>query len=161
MRFITIAPLMLAACLTPWVAAAPVTPGITYEGTLADASGPYTGTKDFTFALWDAATGGTQLDEVYMPGTSVSDGRFAVDIPFALTHFSSGQERYLEVTADATTFLPRHRLTPAPFALYALSGNEGPEGAQGEQGIQGDPGEQGAAGATGAIGPEGPDGPAG
>lgn len=164
MRFITIAPLMLAACLTPWVAAAPVTPGITYEGTLADASGPYTGSKDFTFALWDAATGGTLLDEIYMPGTSVSDGRFAVDIPFALTHFSSGQERYLEVTADATTFSPRHRLTPAPFALYALSGNEGPEGAQGEQGLQGDPGEQGpvgAAGATGGIGPEGPEGPAG
>jgi len=161
MRMNTTIALMLAACLTPWVAASPVTPGITYEGTLADTDGPFTGTKDFTFGLWDAASGGTLLADVSMPGTTVSDGRFAVDIPFALTHFSTGEERYLEVTADATTFSPRHRLTPSPFALYALSGNEGPEGATGEQGPQGEPGEQGPVGAAGAVGPEGPQGPAG
>ncbi len=153
--------LMLAACLAPWAAAAPVTPGITYEGTLADTDGPYTGTQDFTFGLWDAASGGTLLAEVSMPATTVSDGRFAVDLPFALTHFSTGEERYLEVTADATTFSPRHRLTPSPFALYALSGNEGPEGEQGPQGEPGEQGPMGDTGATGSTGPQGDQGPQG
>jgi hypothetical protein len=161
MRINTTIALVLAACLTPWVAAAPVTPGITYEGTLADTDGPFTGTKDFTFGLWDAASGGTLLADVSMPGTAVSDGRFAVDIPLSLTHFSTGEERYLEVTADATTFSPRHRLTPSPFALYALSGNEGPEGPEGPEGAPGEQGPVGAAGAPGAVGPEGPEGPEG
>jgi hypothetical protein len=157
-----ITPLLMAGIVwTTPVAATPMTSSFAYEGTLLNADGPFTGTKDFTFGLWDAATGGTLLAEVAMPATTVNDGRFTVDLPFDISHFSGGEARYLETTVDASTLTPRQRLAAAPFALFALSGTEGSQGEQGVQGEQGEQGEQGADGGMGPQGPQGDDGPQG
>ena len=170
MRFNTTIAIASLACLVPWVQADPVTPGITYEGTLMYEDGPYSGITDMAFGLWTAEVGGTLLTAVNMGGTTVTDGRFAVELPFDLAFFSSGEERYIEVTVDGSTLEPRHRLSPAPYALYALSGNEGPQGEQGvpgeqgeqgEQGTQGNQGPQGDPGAQGDQGPQGVPGPQG
>jgi hypothetical protein len=161
MRFNTTIAIASLACLATWVQAAPVTPGITYEGVLMYEDGPYSGTADMNFGLWSAEIGGTLLAEIPMGSTVVTDGRFAVELPFDLSHFSSGEERYVEVTVEATTLTPRHRLTPAPFALYALSGNEGPQGETGEQGEAGPQGDPGTAGSQGPQGDQGPQGVAG
>ena len=100
MRFNTTIAIASLACFVPWVQADPVTPGITYEGTLMYEDGPYSGITDMAFGLWTAEVGGTLLTAVNMPGTTVTDGRFAVELPFDLAFFSSGEERYIEVTVD-------------------------------------------------------------
>ena len=161
MRFNTTIAIASLAYLATGVQSAPVTPGITYEGVLMYEDGAYSGNADMNFGLWSAEIGGTLLTEIPMGSTAVTDGRFAVELPFDLSYFSSGEERYIEVTVDGSILEPRHRLTPAPFALYALSGNEGPQGETGEQGETGSQGDSGTAGSQGPQGDQGPQGVAG
>jgi hypothetical protein len=93
----------------------------TYQGQLADGSGPIDGTCDFAFALYDAATIGTQIgSDVAVNGVTVTNGSFAVQIDFGAGVFT-GEARFLEVTVDCgsgpTTLSPRQELTPVPYAL--------------------------------------------
>ncbi|MGC9357239.1 MAG: tail fiber domain-containing protein [Anaerolineae bacterium] len=100
----------------------------TYQGRLNDASGPVTGTCDFTFALYDEAgsgtppTGGTLLGTETKNGVQVSDGYFREEVDFGTGVFN-GEARYLEIAVDcgsgSTTLSPRQPLTPTPYALYA------------------------------------------
>ncbi|MCB1560750.1 MAG: hypothetical protein KDI75_06610, partial [Xanthomonadales bacterium] len=143
-------------------------PDFTYQGRLEENGLPANGTHDFTFSLWDAASGGNQIGGTISESAyPVVNGVFTVDLFFPGAF--AGEQRYLEVTVNGTV-LPRQPVATTPVAQYALNGNEGPAGpigpagpagANGAQGPIGPAGPAGADGAQGPIGPAGPAGPAG
>jgi hypothetical protein len=100
----------------------------TYQGQLRDNDLPVdVPGAAFTFRLWDAATGGTQIgSDITVSGVPVSRGLFSVQIDFGSTAFD-GQARWLEIgvdTADLTSWTwltPRQPVKAAPYALYALN----------------------------------------
>lgn len=137
--------------------AAPQGQSFTYQGQLKLANAPFTGTRDLTFALYDAATGGVQIGTTQVANAyPIVDGLFTIDLAFPGAF--SGQQRWLQVTVNGQPLTPRQPVTAAPVAQYALSGNPGATGATGAQGPIG---ATGAAGAQGLTGPEGPIGATG
>lgn len=141
----------------------PVSSAITYQGVLRQDGEPVTGVVDLEFRLFDAPTGSTPLWEELFPAHLISNGLVFIQLgagaePAGFAELFDGTQLYLEVTIDGSTLSPREKLTAAPYALFALSGNPGPEGPQGEIGPEGPIGPQGPAGATGAQGPIGPAG---
>jgi hypothetical protein len=98
----------------------------TYQGRLDRDGGPYTGSCDFQFSLWDAASEGSQFGEtIEKTGLNVNNGLFTTQLDFGTGAFS-GDARWLKISvqcpgdADFTTF-PRQALTGTPYAFYALS----------------------------------------
>ena len=116
---------------------APLAPAFTYQGRLADGSGPVTGTCDFAFRLYDQAgsgsppTGGTLLGTETAKGVAVVGGLFTVFLDFGAGAFQ-GQARWLEVEVDCgdggATLSPRQALTAAPYALWAVAAGSAPWG---------------------------------
>lgn len=105
--------------------------GFTYQGQLRTSSGLVNGTCDLQFALWDAATGGTQLGAVQIiTGVAVSNGTFTVQLngsnQFGPNAFN-GQARWLQIAvkcggdAGFIALNPRQAITVTPYAL-ALPG---------------------------------------
>lgn len=91
-----------------------------YQGRLQDAGTPVNGTVDLRFALWDAATGGTQIGMTQdVTDHPVAKGLFTVPIDFEAKAFR-GDARWLEIAVDGTTLTPRQPLTATPYAIYAL-----------------------------------------
>ncbi len=107
------------------LAQAPIGTNFTYQGQLKEsgllANGPY----DFQFALYDAATGGSQVGSTLTrDDVGVTDGLFTVELDFG--DVFDGEERWLEIavrpgdnTGAYTTLSPRQLLTAAPYALHA------------------------------------------
>ena len=101
----------------------------TYQGQLKDAGLPADGDYDFVFRLFDAATDGVQIGSDFpVDDWPVSDGLFTVQVDFGDSAFNS-EARWLEVAVRPwdsndphTVLAPRQPVTPAPVALYALSG---------------------------------------
>src|SRR5215211_5418344 len=55
-----------------------LTSGFTFHGQLARAGAPYTGVCDFTFSLWDSASGGAQIGSNQAAlGVVVTNGVFS------------------------------------------------------------------------------------
>ncbi|MBN1992621.1 MAG: hypothetical protein JW953_07925 [Anaerolineae bacterium] len=103
-----------------------VSTAFVYQGQLSDGGGPVTDTCDFTFGLFDAVSGGTQIaSTVNANGTVVTNGAFAVVLDFGDTAFT-GDARYLEITVNcgggATTLSPRQELHAVPYALSLRPG---------------------------------------
>jgi hypothetical protein len=111
----------------------------TYQGSLADSSGPISDTCDFEFELYTAASGGDQVGNMVTKSeVDVSDGVFAVQLDFGSDAFT-GDARYLDISVrcpagsgDYThlTETGRQALTAVPYALHArsawnLAGNSG------------------------------------
>jgi hypothetical protein len=100
----------------------------TYQGRLDDDGGAANGTYDFEFKLYDAASGGSQVDSTVTQGdVAVTDGLFTTELDFGSGAFT-GDARWLEIgvragtsTGAYTTLTPRQPLRPAPYAL-ALPG---------------------------------------
>ncbi|MFO0832502.1 MAG: hypothetical protein U0637_11775 [Phycisphaerales bacterium] len=127
--------LALAACIAPLAAAQTLTTAFTYQGEIASAGSPVSGTYDLRFTLWDAPSGGAQLGSTLCSdNVAVSTGKFVASLDFG-SQFA-GQRRWLqmEVRADTgltcanttgyTVMAPRQELTAGPNALYAAaSGN--------------------------------------
>lgn len=163
------APLLCAALLLtlllPANARAQADPAFTFQGELLDGGTPIEGDVDLRFRLYDAPAAGRQLGpELTFPSTSLAEGRFIAELDFGPDTFT-GPDRFLEIDVanpagsnNWVTLAPRQRTAPAPYALYALSGNEGPQGPPGPQGPQGPEGPQGPKGPTGPEGPKGPQG---
>jgi len=140
-QFFFVAILVLAGLAALMVAGrvlaqAPIGTNFTYQGQLKEngllANGPY----DFQFALYDAATGGSQVGSTLTrDDVGVTDGLFTVELDFG--DVFNGEERWLEIavrpgdsTGAYTTLSPRQLLTAAPYALHArrvwnLGGNSG------------------------------------
>ncbi len=98
----------------------------TYQGYLTEAGSPANGTYDLRFALYDAASGGTQVGSLLSEtGVSVRDGRFTVQLDFG--NVFDGTALWLEVavrpsgSGSYTVLAPRQALAPAPYAGYASS----------------------------------------
>lgn len=112
---------------------APATPAgevgtaFTYQGQLKKGGSPYTGTCDFQFSLWDAASGGVQAGSaVNAVGVNVANGLFTVAVDFGPQFM--GAARWLETgvkcTGDGgfTPLASRTVLTAAPYALSLVPG---------------------------------------
>jgi hypothetical protein len=96
----------------------------TYQGRMESNGEPYTGSCDFQFRLWDAASGGSAIGStISLNDLGVMDGLFTASLNFGASAFN-GDARWLGVSvqcpgdASATTFA-RQELTAAPQALYA------------------------------------------
>lgn len=136
--------LLLGTLLNPTSARAqtPAANSFTYQGELADAGTPVTGSRLFRFRLYDAASGGAQVGPTLGAAAAVTNGRFAVELDFGASPFT-GEARWLEIDVSEgagfpyTTLTPRQALTATPYALYALNGPAGPPGPQGPPGPTG------------------------
>lgn len=97
-----------------------------YQGVLRSSGNPVSGTCDFQFSLWDAASSGAQIGATWpQADVAVTRGLFTVLLDFGASPFQ-GANRYLEIAVRCpagsgayTTLTPRQPLTPAPYSLYA------------------------------------------
>jgi hypothetical protein len=110
----------------------PLGAAFTYQGELALAGSPATGSFDIRFRLFDAPTGGSQVGSTLCSDdVAVTSGRFAASLDFGSAAFN-GHKRFLEIEvrqntgldcSDATGYTvlsPRQELTVAPHASYSL-----------------------------------------
>jgi hypothetical protein len=120
--------------------ASPGVPGVTqsatntfsYQGQLKKAGAPVNGGCDFRFAVFDAATLGTDLLDVARPNVNVTTGLFTVQLsydPAVTPTLFDGDPRWIETSLRCpagagpyTTLSPRQPLTAAPYAIGLLPG---------------------------------------
>jgi hypothetical protein len=101
----------------------------TYQGQLRSNSTPVTGSCDFQFSLFDAATGGVQIGAPQTISTvAVSNGLFTVNLDFGTGVFE-GAARWLSIdvrcpagSGSYTLLSPRQALTAVPYALSLVPG---------------------------------------
>jgi len=98
----------------------------TYQGRLNDGVSPANGSYDLRFALFDAASAGTQQGNyVTNSATSVSNGLFTVALDFGNQFPGAG--RWLEIGVQTngggtfTTLNPRQPLTSTPYAVQSAN----------------------------------------
>jgi len=135
----------------------PVGSSFTYQGELRQSGVATTGPHALMFRLYDDSGGDFQVGvDIIVPGFAGfdSEGRFTIELDFGMVF--EGDPRWLEVWVDGTKLTPRQRISPVPYALFALNGTAGAEGPMGPAGPTGPAGPPGAQGATGAGGPQGP-----
>jgi hypothetical protein len=165
-RLIMRSELFSAACATAMVCAAmPASASptaFTYQGHLVQDGAAADGAYEFQIRLLNDVGG--QIGATQFANAIVTEGAFSMEIDFGAAAFD-GNDRFLEISVRSLVdggayipLLPNQRVTSAPVAQYALSGNEGPQGPQGEQGPQGDQGPQGIQGEPGVDGQDGQDG---
>ena len=131
----TLAVITVPWCSTGPVYSAPAGTAFTYQGQLKSAGAPLNASVNLQFSLWDAPgtgsppTGGTQIGATQASnGVVVTGGLFTVQLnaggEFGAAAFN-GERRWLQITVDGTPLAPRQEITPAPYALFALSGAGG------------------------------------
>jgi hypothetical protein len=119
--------LLLAATLfTPCLLVAQGT-SFTYQGRLNTDGTPYTGSAEFQFTLWDAASNGGQIAATTPASVivGVTNGLFDTSLDFGAAAFP-GADRWLQIEARTTigsftTLTPRQKVTPTPYAMRAGS----------------------------------------
>ena len=112
----------------PGPQATPLGTSFTYQGQLSNSAGPVSGSCDFQFSLWDAASAGSQVGAtVAANAVTVSNGLFMVTLDFGASPFG-GEARWLLIAvrcpAGSGAFAqlsPRQALTAAPYALTSRS----------------------------------------
>jgi hypothetical protein len=103
------------------------TTAFTYAGRFNTNHAPYTGSAEFQFTLWDAASGGNAVatNNPVAVIAAVADGLFTATLDFGSKPFT-GQSRFLQIDARTaigafTPLSPRQLLTPTPYALRAFN----------------------------------------
>jgi hypothetical protein len=103
------------------------TTAFTYQGQLTASGSPATGSFDLQFALFDAATNGTQIGTTQaLSNVAVSNGVFTVRLDFGVNAFP-GANRFLEIavrpasSGSFTTLAPREQISSTPYAIRTLS----------------------------------------
>lgn len=98
----------------------------TYQGSLKTDGAAANGTYDFEFALYNAATGGTQSGSTNVrSAVAVAEGVFGVELDFG-SQFN-GDARFLEIRVKPaaggsyTTLTPRQTILSTPYAIRSLS----------------------------------------
>ncbi|MGZ5393773.1 MAG: hypothetical protein ACXWD3_18615, partial [Mycobacterium sp.] len=128
----------------------PLGTSFTYQGQLRRSGGSYTGTCNFQFSLWDAASAGLQVGETQaINGVNVANGLFTVTIDFGETPggFFAGQRfmgeaRWLATSVQCsgdggfTLLDPRQPITAVPYALSLRPGATIRNYAVGEHGLE-------------------------
>lgn len=100
---------------------------INYQGIVKQSGAPFDGSGPFSFAIYDAATGGTQLWTSGSVNLTVTDGLFNVMLgdtsqgqnALDSSIFADNSQSYLEVTFDSEILTPRQQLVSVPYALRA------------------------------------------
>src|SRR5436305_2363431 len=99
----------------------------TYQGRLTDGGTAANGNYDLQFALWDSASGGTQIGSTQTLNTvAVSNGVFTVSLDFGASSFN-GANRFLEISArpsgagSFTVLTPRQPVTAMPYAVRSVN----------------------------------------
>jgi trimeric autotransporter adhesin len=99
----------------------------TYQGRLSTNGVPYSGSAEFQFTLWDAASAGNTVATNNPTSfiATVDNGLFTVTLDFGLSPFD-GQPRFLQtdvrtVIGPFTALSPRQPVTATPYALRALN----------------------------------------
>ena len=97
-----------------------------YQGLLSESNSLVTGSYDFEFTAFNAATGGTQQGSIIMAdAVAVSNGLFTVTLDFGAIY--SGGKVWLNImvrsnnTGSYIGLSPRQDMTPAPYASYAAN----------------------------------------
>jgi hypothetical protein len=123
---IALAVLLFGSPLTA-EAQGPLGVAFTYQGRLLRGSRYVDSvTCDFSFKLYDAPSGGTQLGPMLPVSAAVTNGYFTADLDFGSGIFT-GAKRYLEIAVQCpsdtgpTTMGQRVELLATPYALYALN----------------------------------------
>ena len=116
--------IFLALLFTTSLATAAVPGRVAYQGLLLDSNGvPVTDSVDIDVAIYDAASGGTNLWSESHLGVNVLDGVYSIELgattPLSGAVLQSGNV-FLEITIDAETLTPRQQLLAVPYALKAL-----------------------------------------
>ena len=99
----------------------------TYQGELNTNGVPYSGSAEFQFTLWDAATNGNSVATNNPTSViiTVANGLFTVPLDFGINPFN-GDPRFLDIQVRTVigpfnTLTPRQPLTATPYALRALN----------------------------------------
>ena len=117
MRMSQLAASIIALALTARFALAGGGTALTYQGRLLDAGEPANGLFDFEFGLWDALSGGSQLDVTnVLNNVQVTDGLFTVQIDFGADAFNNA-DRWLDITVDGVPLVPRQPITRSPYSI--------------------------------------------
>ncbi len=110
------------------------TTAFTYQGSLTDNGTPQTGTHDFEFRLFTAASAGSQVGSTFTADdVAVNGGLFSLPLDFGPAFDGTG--RYLEIrvrpgssTGSFTLLNPRQLITSTPYAVKALEATTVPTG---------------------------------
>ncbi|MDD5382803.1 MAG: hypothetical protein PHH60_04015 [Candidatus Margulisbacteria bacterium] len=108
----------LLIILTLAAAAFAVPQYINYQGVLRDSAGNLvTGSKQMTFKLYDAVSGGTLKWSLTIPAVAVNNGLYTIKLgPLSGDALGSGS-RWLEVTVGSTTLTPRLEILAVAYAV--------------------------------------------
>ena len=108
------------------IVAGPMGTAFTYQGRLASGTNAANGLYDFSFALFDDPSTGTQKGPTLTTnGVPVTNGLFTVTLDFGSVF--DGEARWLAVSVKTngagsyTPLTPRQPLTPTPYAVFASS----------------------------------------
>ena len=106
------------------------TTAFTYQGQLHDSGTNANGNYAMIFALYPAASGGSQIGGSFTNILTLANGLFTVNLDFGAGAFD-GTARWLDikvgftnganVVTSAETLSPRVPVLPAPYALYATA----------------------------------------
>src|SRR5262249_11971893 len=110
----------IALAVSATIAQTPLGTAFTYQGQLKNNGSPASGSFSMDFKLFDVPTGGSPLAAQSLPGVSVTNGLFTVQIDFGAGAFN-GNKRWLELVVTGTTLTPRQELTGTPNALFATN----------------------------------------
>ncbi len=98
----------------------------TYQGSLQSSGIVANGNHDFQFALFDAATGGSQISSTFaFNNIPVTEGTFSVKLNFS--NLFPGADRFLEVRVrpsgggSHTTLAPRTQITSSPYSIKSAT----------------------------------------
>ncbi len=112
-------------CLCLAFAVTAQTTSFVYQGNLVFSGQPANGNFDFEFALFDAATAGSQLGSTQtVNNVAVAAGVFTVNLDFGGQF--PGANRFLEIRVrqagqpGLTTLAPRQPISSAPYAVRSL-----------------------------------------
>src|SRR5687768_193207 len=104
----------------------------TYQGRLTDNLSAASGTYQMQFALYDAASAGSQIGAtIENSAVTVTGGVFTTELDFGLAAFT-GSERYIEIrvrrnsSESYVALTPRQRVTSVPYAVRAASADVDP-----------------------------------
>lgn len=119
MRFhwILIASAFVVSLASQVAADTPLGPSFTYQGSLKQGGHAFTGTANFVFTAYDAATGGFLVGSQTVNGVAVNAGLFTVQLNLGNAFY--GRKRWLEITVNGTVLTPRQELTATPYALFS------------------------------------------
>src|SRR5262245_53438387 len=91
----------------------------TYQGRLMDGTSAANGAYTMEFSLWDGPSAAATLiaGPLIQSGVVVTEGLFATQLDFGAAPFNTDGDRWLGITINGITLVPRQPITRAPFAM--------------------------------------------